>query len=402
MIARAPDAPTAFTRRRKLPLPALIAALLSANQRPQQRLIDDFFAALSGSSLPVRLLSDRGFAKTRAQLDPAALHQLNAELVAQADQLGLVSRWRGLRVVAGDGSVLSPALRRCHVKRAAIEPNHRLFALFLPGAELLLHAEISSYQEAERAQLMRSLDRLNPDHDVLVLDRGYPAHWLINALDARGLKYVMRCDAMSFAAVRAFIRCDADEALVDLGHPRRRDVKRWAVSAQSPRVRLIRQISPSGQIRVLMTNVGDEIAPADAFAALYHQRWRIEEAFKRLKHRLHLECVSGLTQQALEIDVGAKMLADNLAALLCLAVDAINAIGEHETTQRRCNRTFLALTLARWLPRYFMRLPQALGELLDLLRLLTLNTHRVAKRTARPRTSVRSHHEKHHPSLCYR
>ena len=39
------------------------------------------------------------------------------------------------------------------------------------------------------------------------------------------------------------------------------------------------------------------------FADLYHQRWRIEEAFKRLKHRLKLEAVSGLSQQALLIDV---------------------------------------------------------------------------------------------------
>ena len=52
---------------------------------------------------------------------------------------------------------------------------------------------------------------------------------------------------------------------------------------------------------------------------LYHQRWRIEEAFKRLKHRLHLEVVSGLSQQALIIDVAAKVLADNIASLMCAA-----------------------------------------------------------------------------------
>ena len=49
-----------------------------------------------------------------------------------------------------------------------------------------------------------------------------------------------------------------------------------------------------------------------AFGELYHQRWRIEEAFKRLKHRLHLEAVSGLSQHALLVDVAAKVLADNM------------------------------------------------------------------------------------------
>ncbi|WP_426197697.1 transposase [Massilia sp. DWR3-1-1] len=38
--------------------------------------------------------------------------------------------------------------------------------------------------------------------------------------------------------------------------------------------------------------------PTSAFGDPYHKRWRIEEAFKWLKHRLNLEHVSGLSQQA--------------------------------------------------------------------------------------------------------
>lgn len=381
-----------------MPLPALIAALLSANQRPQQQLIDDFYASLSGSHLPLRVLSDRGFAKARQQLHLPALQRLNTELIAQADTAGLVPRWCGLRVVAGDGSVLSPARRRCHTTRASMAADSRLFAPFLPGAELLLHAELSSYADSERAQLMRALDALK-SNDVLVLDRGYPANWLVNALNARGIRFVMRCDAMGFAAVRAFVRSNSNESLVDLGKPRAADAKRWGVSADAPTVRLIRQISPNGQIRVLMTNVARETASAECFAALYHQRWRIEEAFKRLKHRLHLECVSGLTQHALEIDVAAKVLADNVAALLCIAVAEIGAF---EATGKRPNRAYLAAALSRWLPRWVMRLPEAGTELFELLALLLRSTHRVVQRAHRARPRTRSHHEKSHPSLCYR
>ncbi|MBK9444547.1 MAG: transposase [Comamonadaceae bacterium] len=57
----------------------------------------------------------------------------------------------------------------------------------------------------------------------------------------------------------------------------------------------------------------DSQVPTAAFGELYHERWRIEEAFKRLKHRCKLESVSGLTQHALMVDVHAKVLADNLA-----------------------------------------------------------------------------------------
>ena len=65
----------------------------------------------------------------------------------------------------------------------------------------------------------------------------------------------------------------------------------------------MRQSAPNGRVRVLATNLDAEHFHAALFGHLYHQRWRIEEAFKRLKHRLHLEGFSGLSQQALIIDV---------------------------------------------------------------------------------------------------
>ena len=65
-----------------------------------------------------------------------------------------------------------------------------------------------------------------------------------------------------------------------------------------------------------MTNLLDPAAfPAREFGDLYHQRWRIEEAFKRLKHRLNLEHVSGLSQQAAMHDFAAKIVCDNLQSL---------------------------------------------------------------------------------------
>ncbi|MGH8475623.1 MAG: transposase [Methylococcales bacterium] len=52
----------------------------------------------------------------------------------------------------------------------------------------------------------------------------------------------------------------------------------------------IRVVLSSGRIAVLATSLIDpETYPAWAFAELYHARWNIEEAFKVLEHRLHLE-----------------------------------------------------------------------------------------------------------------
>jgi hypothetical protein len=74
-----------------------------------------------------------------------------------------------------------------------------------------------------------------------------------------------------------------------------------------------------------MTSLLDPVAfPAAAFAELYHGRWRIEEAFKRIKHRLQLEHTSGLSWHAARQDFGAKAVFDNLNALAAyVATDAL-------------------------------------------------------------------------------
>jgi hypothetical protein len=64
-LARHPDFPKAFTRNRKLPLPALIATLLSMRGQSQQTTLDSFFASVCGTEHLQRVVSDRALAKAR-------------------------------------------------------------------------------------------------------------------------------------------------------------------------------------------------------------------------------------------------------------------------------------------------------------------------------------------------
>ncbi|BDB30701.1 hypothetical protein Tamer19_11850 [Cupriavidus sp. TA19] len=99
--------------------------------------------------------------------------------------------------------------------------------------------------------------------------------------------------------MRHFVRSGRDEAIVTLPAPARNDARDYECAATPQTVRLIRQISPAGKVRVLITNLLDmHRYPAAAFRDLYHQRWRLEEAFMRLKHRMALEHLSGLSQLA--------------------------------------------------------------------------------------------------------
>ena len=72
-----------------------------------------------------------------------------------------------------------------------------------------------------------------------------------------------------------------------------------------------------------MTNLLDEQAyPVEDFAALYHQRWRIEEPYKQQKQGLQIENFSGKSVESIRQDFFAKQVAHNLTALLAAGVQA--------------------------------------------------------------------------------
>jgi hypothetical protein len=389
--------PNAFTRSRKLPLPSLIAALLSMRGASQQVMLDSFFGSLGDDGDLQRGVSDRGFAKARDRLSWNALQRLNAFVVQTADRLGLIERWQGLRVVAADASVFFPAVRACaNLKGFAAARNQRLFSLFLPGAELTLYAQVHGEHTSERQMLFEALAQLGPD-DVLVLDRGYPATWLVAYLNEHKIRFCMRCDKVNgWTAMRALLASGNTEATVTLKKPNQQDVINYLCSGVAPQLRLVRHVTPDGKTWVLATNLSVGDFPAEVFGELYHQRWRIEESYKRLKHRVRLESVSGLTQHAVLIDVYAKVLGDNLNALVCMGA---SEDADLAASNRSCNRAYAGACLQRILPRLVIGL-ECLAALLEkAFGLLGANSHkrRPGRKSARP-----NRHIKPHPTMAYK
>lgn len=363
----------------------------------QQVMLDSFYGSLAIDGDWQRGISDRGFAQARDKLSWSCLEQLNTFVVKSADTLGLIPRWHGLRLVAGDASVLMPGIRPCFTKRFHAKADQRLFALYLPGAELTLHASVHGAEGAERQMLFEALSCLGPD-DVLILDRGYPAAWLVAHLTEHKIRFCMRCEKSSggWAAVRAFVRSDQVDASVTLNNPNQRDCADYGCSGAAPQVRLVKCVTPDGLIRVLATNLPVSQFPSAVFGELYHERWRIEEAFKRLKHRCKLESVSGLTQHALMVDVHAKVLADNLASLVCMGASTVAGLEEN---LRTCNRAYVAPCLQRLLPRLVLGLGCLATLLAKAFDLLGANSHRQMPDRKCPRPK---NHVKPHPSMAYK
>ncbi|PKM10770.1 MAG: hypothetical protein CVV13_11740 [Gammaproteobacteria bacterium HGW-Gammaproteobacteria-3] len=190
-------------------------------------------------------------------------------------------------------------------------------------------------------------NRLLDTDDLLVLDRGYPARWLIAYLAQHDIRFCMRVDETGFAAVKTFLRSGLSEQIITVGFLKPIDCQDYGCGPLPTTARLIRVVTPNGRCHVLMTSLLDSAtSPVSDFAALYHSRWRIEEAFK---HRMALENTSGLSWLTAQQDFGAKILADNLHALTVLEAEGLVDLNEHYKINRTYAFSHLKRCLSRWL-----------------------------------------------------
>jgi hypothetical protein len=344
--------PSDFTRKRCLSADILVAFLLQmAGGRSLQVGLDQFFCALSGGATLTRKVTKSALSQARKKLQPSALAAIGAQWVRQWLAAVGEHRWNGLRVVAADGTCVRVPRWRETQDAYGLGPNGdgsvvmaRVVGLLAVDSSQMLHAEVGSYADGERSLLVRALGALSVG-DLLVLDRGYPAWWLFALFGQRGVPFCARLDSCSCgsAKVRQFVRSGAAEQVIEvhLKSPDLAKLRKAAGQAQAPtvlRLRLVRVVLSTGNIEVLVTSLLDTVAyPAAEFAALYHARWRIEEAFKTLKCRLHLEGFTGELPCAIEQEIHAKILVANITAALCTQAHAQLEAGKAE--HYRVNQT---------------------------------------------------------------
>ena len=132
--------------------------------------------------------------------------------------------------------------------------------------------------------------------------------------------------------------------------------------------------------------------PAAAFANLYHRRWRIEEAYKRVKHRVQLEHTSGLSWHAARQDFGAKAVCDNLNALA--AYVATDAHLDPESSYK-INRTLAFDKIKRQLGRWLLAAQATTRRLKPLLEEIALNLQKFVPDRSQPRKHQRKPHLSH-------
>ena len=86
------------------------------------------------------------------------------------------------------------------------------------------------------------------------------------------------------------------------------------------KLRLIRVELDSGESEVLITSlINCEKYPSHLFAALYHDRWPVEEDYKVMKCQIELENFSGQSELSVYQDFHARIFLKNITSMLAYA-----------------------------------------------------------------------------------
>jgi len=333
-----------------LSLPTVVAFFLQLSGGCSlQNALDQFFMSLRGQAEFGRAVTKSALSQARKKLKPSAFSALNRLWIEGWHACMAYERWCGLRVVAADGTCVRVARWAENINAYGWGPCRdgtvvmaRCVALFSTATRQLLEVAVGRYDEGERALLLRTLGTLKED-DVLVLDRGYPAWWMFALLQARKTQFCVRIEDCGWPMVRQFLLMQQDDWVIDphrlSTHARKRLRELGVAQMQEATLRLIRVRLPNGKWEVLATSLLDQKRyPACAFAALYGQRWGVEESFKLLKHRLDLEGFSGELPHAIEQEIYARALMHNIAQALCS--EAAEQLEEEKRSSWQVNRAY--------------------------------------------------------------
>lgn len=130
----------------------------------------------------------------------------------------------------------------------------------------------------------------------------------------------------------------------------------------------------------------------------------VAHLFKRLKHRLHLEAVTGLSWLTHQQDLAAKVLSDNLNALLCLGalherdgqinIDTPSVLTTPTGALVKVNRTRAFAYVRQCLPRWlFHAVAPTVETLSSLFHQIAANVVHFCPGRSRPRPNQPKPHK---------
>ena len=350
-----------FSRNRKLPFRKVISLLLSMEGGALTTELLDFFGCSADAA------SSSAFIQQRKKINQEAFPSLFRTFVRKTDA---IRTYKGLRLIAADGSDIQiPA-----------NPNHP--DSFFPGTNgqspySMLHLDAMydllqrTYMDAtllgqrktnERSALCAMVDRSELENVLLIADRGYEGFNLMAHIQEKGWKYLIRIrDVASSRGIASGLDLPDEkefDMFVDLSLTTRqtKEVKLLCQSRNQYRIitgtapfdflprdnrkydpvvfyslpfRIVRFQIAEDSYETVLTNLDAKAFPPLELKKLYHMRWGIEAAFRKLKYTLGLLHFHAKKVEFICQEVFARLIMYNFAELIASSVIVSKADAKH-------------------------------------------------------------------------
>jgi hypothetical protein len=270
-----------------------LALYMQSSYREVLRCLLEGVEWLTASTGPPKITGESGISQARSRLGSEPLQRLYDEVARPlATPTTRGAFYRGHRVVTLDGSTLDVADQAANrdafgrpgsSKSASGFPQLRFVALVENGTHVLSAGRMAAYKVGEITLAKQVVPALKPGM-LCLADRNFYSFELWRQACQQGAELVWRA--------RSAPRLEPLERLADgswrsaLYDSRKDPKRRRPVAVRVIEYRLEGDKPTQRPYRLLTTLLDPDEAPAAELAALYHERWEIENALDELKTHL--------------------------------------------------------------------------------------------------------------------
>ena len=190
---------------------------------------------------------------------------------------------------------------------------------------VIIDAQMESFDTSEATLCDKHLGFMKKG-DLVIFDRYYASHYLFSVLLHKKVHFLFRMRDHSWNCVKSFIASGLKDQVVALKvYPYSKVARKIPANVEKViKVRLVKQVTRTGEVRVYATSLLDQQAYSKvSIINLYKQRWGVEEAYKTLKARLDVIHFSGKTVQAVQQDFYANVFLISLTSILKTGIQPV-------------------------------------------------------------------------------
>lgn len=324
--------PEAFTRKRDMPLPILLATMINMISRTTSVELYNFFTGV----LKKRTPSKQAFSKARGNLNPAIFIKL-LDLFLKGYYGAGYKTYKGYIVLATDGTELEIPTTQEFVRDFGC-PSNKNGKLARPMAassilydinnRVIVNGVLKPYAYSEKAMMLDHIEAIKKNSAlsgkkiIILFDRGYPSMWLMAKLTENNIDFIIRCKKSYIKETENASKYESydKEKIINISHHMTRGLAWFKLFAKQREHKMSIRITTgrfsTDEIGIFVTSLGSDIFNREEIVELYRRRWEIETHFRHQKETCEFENFACKTTERLKQEYYCKLYTLNLTALL--------------------------------------------------------------------------------------